>query len=151
MMWSPPDKTFSIKVPAELKEEKGAYTDGVADNDASLYKAISVFGGTTKSDQAFLVVTLKLTEKAKRLNTEKKLGGLEFLIGGDDATPTDDKLIQLGNLRAREVLYSSDEGCSKGLMIDADRQIVVMGLASSSCKYLKSDVAKHFFSSFRLL
>lgn len=74
--WSPPDKSFSVKVASPLKEELDAY--GHAPN-ADAVKAY----GVEANRFTFMVVILRFAEYGSQ-SIEKKFGGLFFVVGGDD-------------------------------------------------------------------
>lgn len=146
-MWSPPDKSFTVDVPVKLDEIKGEYDDISHEG----YKSIKLFGSSESNGSygTFEVVILELSEKEKR-PVQGKLEGLEFLIGGDDQKPTKDAFVKVDGLPARELVFSSPDKCSKGLIIDGGERIYVLGLVVNVCKDLESTVANRFFESFHL-
>jgi len=144
MVWSPPDKAFSINVPVTLKDAKTTYKD----TSHSGYKTIKLFGGK-KSGYVFVVYDLDLVEEATKRSLEDKLGGLEFVLGGDDDYEFVETYIKIGGLDARQIVYANQN--KKGLIIDAGGRIYILGLSTKDRKDLDSAVAERFFTSFRLL
>lgn len=144
-MWSPPDNSFTIEVPANLQEIKGEYTD----ESKERFRSIKLFG-TSEAEASigvFQVVILDLSKKEQR-NVNGKLKGLEFLIGGDDQNPTRETELRVDGLRAREVLFAGPGKCSKGLFIDAGNRIYVLGAVGKVCEDLDTATAKRFFETF---
>jgi hypothetical protein len=147
-MWSPPDKSFTIEVPEKLRAKKGEYED----LDHERYKSIKLFGSSSKDgpDVIFQIVILELSDK-RVADSNDKLAGLEFLIGGDNENPTKDSKIIIDGLNAREVVFAGSNKCRKGLIIDGDARIFVLGMIVKNCESLNQAPAKRFFESFQLL
>lgn len=146
-MWSPPDNSFTIEVPVDLREMKGEYND----ESQERFTSIKLFG-TSEAEASFgvfQVVILDLSKKEQR-NVNGKLKGLEFLIGGDDQRPTKETAVRVDGLPAREALFVGPSKCSKGLMIDAGDRIYVLGLVVNVCEDLDTASAKRFFKTFHL-
>ena len=144
-MWSPPDNSFTIELPLELREVKREYND----QSRERFRSIKVFGSSEAdaSSGVFEVVILDLSKK-EQLNVNGKLKGLEFLIGGDDQRPTRETVVKVDGLPAREVLFAGAGKCSKGLIIDAGDRIYVLGLVVNVCGDLDTAIAKRFFKTF---
>jgi hypothetical protein len=147
-MWSPPDKPFTIEVPEKLKEKKGEYDD----LDHERYKSIRLFGSSPKGghDVIFQIVILELSGK-RVADSNDKLAGLEFLIGGDSESPTKESKLIADGLNAREVVFAGPNQCRKGLIIDGDARIFVLGIIGKNCESLTQAPAKRFFESFQLI
>ncbi|HEX7330527.1 MAG TPA: hypothetical protein VF290_03455 [Pyrinomonadaceae bacterium] len=146
-MWSPPDNSFTIEVPVNLREIQGEYND----ESKERFRSIKLFG-TSEAEASFgvfEVVILDLSKK-EQLNVNGKLDGLEFLIGGKDQRPTRETVVRVDGLPAREVLFVGPGKCNKGLMIDAGDRIYVLGLVVNVCKDLDTASAKRFFKTFHL-
>lgn len=146
-MWSPPDNSFTIELPVNLREIKGEYSD----ESNERFRSIKLFG-TSEAEASFgvfEVVILDLSKK-EQLNVNGKLKGLEFFIGGDDQRPTKETVLKVDGLPAREVLFVCPSKCSKGLIIDAGDRIYVLGLAVNVCEDLDTVIAKRFFKTFHL-
>lgn len=146
-IWSPPDNSFTIEVPVNLREIKGEYND----ESKERFRSIKLFG-TSEAEASFgvfEVVILDLSKK-EQFNLNGKLKGLEFLIGGDDQNPTRETVVRVDGLPAREVLFVSPGKCRKGLMIDAGDRIYVLGLVVNVCEDLDTASAKRFFKTFHL-
>jgi hypothetical protein len=146
-MWSPPDNSFTIEVPVNLREVTGEYRD----ESKERFRSIRLFG-TSEAEATFgvfEVVILDLSKK-EQLNANDKLKGLEFLIGEDDQKPNKDTVVRVDGLPAREVQFVGPGKCSKGLMIDAGDRIYVLGVVVNVCEDLDTASAKRFFKTFRL-
>ncbi len=141
--WSPPDASFTVEVPIPLEP---SVTD-FRDKSQTIYTSIQLYGAT-KSGCTYVVYDLALSSKGSNRSIKDKLGGLEFMIGGDGEYDYTDKYMALGAFNAREIIYSTQN--KKGLFIDAGDRIYILGLASENRSDLDSDIAKHFFTSFRL-
>lgn len=146
-IWSPPDNSFTIELPVDLREIKGEYDD----ENKEGFRSIKLFGSSEAeaSFGVFEVVILDLS-KNEQLNVNDKLKGLEFLIGSDDQRPTKETVVRVDGLPAREVLFVGPGKCSKGLMIDAGARIYVLGLVVKVCENLDTATAKRFFKTFHL-
>ena len=145
-MWSPPDNSFTIEVPVNLREIKGEYND----ESKERFRSIKLFG-TSEAEASFgvfEVVILDLSKK-EQLNVDGKLKGLDFLMG-DGQRPTRETVLRVDGLPAREVLFVGPSKCSKGLMIDAGDRIYVLGLVVNVCEDLDTASAKRFFKTFQL-
>ncbi len=144
ILFSPPDKTFSIEVPVRLKEDKDQY------KEEQSMKSIRVFGGFTHK-MAFLVYATTYKHGDKSINEipKEKLGGLEFLVGGDDDHDFAERFIVIDGFPTREVIYKNQN--AKGIMIDVGQQVFILCLAVKNRRDLESKVANRFFSSFHLI
>ena len=144
-MWAPPDNSFTIEVPVDLREMKGEYNDKTHER----FRSIKLFG-TSEAEASFgvfQVVILDLSKKEQR-NVNGKLKGLEFLIGGDDQRPTRETEVRVDGLPAREVLFVGPGICSMGLFIDAGDRIYVLSAVGKVCEDLNTATAKRFFETF---
>lgn len=146
-MWSPPDKSFTVEVPERLRAKKAEYDDW----NHERYKSIKLFGSSPRGGQdlIFQIVILELSDKGAR-DSNEKLAGLEFLIGGDDERPTKESKVTIDGLNAREIVFAGSKKCRKGLIIDGDARIYVLGMIVTNCESLNQAAAKRFFESFRL-
>lgn len=147
-IWHSPDRTFTVDVPLKLEEIQGEYDE----LDKARYKSIKLFGSSQKEAESggmtFQVIVLDLTDKAAH-EPQKKLAGLEFLIGGDDEKPTLKSTTIIAGLRAREMIFGETKVCQKGLIIDGGRRVFILGVATN-CENLTLPAVKRFFESFRL-
>ncbi len=144
IMWSPPDKSFTVKIPFSPKEIKEEYQDEAR----SGYKSVRIFTAK-RNDIGFLIAVLELTEDDKRQTPKEKFGGLQFFIGGDDDHEFSSTYTSRGGLVAKEILYS--EKANKGVMIDGGDRIYVLGFFAKNHEELVKGYAKEFFDSFCLL
>lgn len=146
-MWSPPDNSFTIELPVDLREIEGEYND----ESKARFRSIKLFG-TSQAEAsfgAFEVVILDLSKK-EPLDVNGKLKGLEFFIGGDDQTPTMETVVKVDRLPGREVVFVGPGKCTKGMIIDAGDRIYVLGLVVNVCEDLNTPIAKRFFKTFHL-
>jgi hypothetical protein len=134
IVWSPPDKSFTIEVPAKLKEDK------------ETYESTMLFGAVKST---YVLKVHIIDNENEKLSSKEKFAGLEFVIGGDDDHEFTETYLKIDNLDAKEIVYKNLN--AKGLMIDAGNRIFVLCLASKNRKELDSIVAKRFFTSFHLL
>ncbi|MFN2598521.1 MAG: hypothetical protein ABR563_15220 [Pyrinomonadaceae bacterium] len=121
--------------------------DMFGDSDLNGYKVIDVYGSELGS-KSFLVVALTPSEGMRRENPSgNELGGLEFVIGGDNAKPLSEKEIVVDGLRGKEFTYTT----SKGRIIDAGERIFILAFAGITEKDDSSSLTARFFSSFKVL
>lgn len=140
-VFSPPDGSFRIETPVSLSRIDDMY----GDDSPEEYKTIDVFGGESKS-QSILIVVLTPSEKMRREHPNgNELGGLEFVIGGDDAEPLSEKLINVQGLKGKEFIYNR----RRGQILDAGERIFVIVYAGKNAKNLNSLSATKIFGSFQ--
>jgi hypothetical protein len=143
ILFSPPDKTFSVVAPFRLKKYKSDY--GVGDSVDS----IKLFGGfKSKMILAIYVVTYEKGDKNINEIPEEKLGGLEFVVGGDDDHDFTERFIRVDGFVTREVVYKNQN--AKAIMIDTGERVFILCLRSKNRKDLESKIANRFFTSFHL-
>ena len=141
-VFSPPDKSFRIETPVLLNRIDDMYGDTSPEG----YKAIDVFGGKSKSQGSFLIVILTPSEEMRRKNPNgNEIGGLEFVIGGDNAQPLKEKAIIVRGLKGKEFIYDR----SRGQILDAGERIFILAYVGRNAKNLTSPAATRFFNSFR--
>jgi hypothetical protein len=141
-VFSPPDKSFRIETPVLLNRIDDMYGDSSPEG----YKAIDVFGGESKSQGSFLIVTLTPSEEMRRKNPNgNEIGGLEFVIGGDNAQPLKEESIIVRGLKGKEFIYES----SRGQILDAGERVFILAYVGRNAKNLTSPAATRFFNSFR--
>ncbi len=143
IVFSPPDKTFSVVAPFRLKKHKSDY--GVGDSISS----IKLFGGSkSKTVLAIYVVTYEKGDKNINEIPEEKLGGMEFMVGGDDDHDFSERFIEVDSFPTREVVYKNQN--AKAVMIDTGERVFILCLWSKNRKDLESKIANRFFTSFHL-
>ena len=84
---------------------------------------------------------------------KRDFGGLYFVIGGDDATPTTEKVVRVNGLVGREYLYSnaiSEDTYTRGRIFYAARRIYIIVFVGTSAEDLVSQDADRFLNSFRI-
>ena len=138
-LWSPPDKSFTIQVPQNLKADDSY-------GEESEPNAVKTFVATWKK-KAFLVMILKYSNYCAT-STKEKFDGLFFVIGGDDDDDLTETAIKVEGLPARQVLYNKRP--NKGVFIDAGDTVYVLGFASEEKKDRNSNSVRKFFDSFKL-
>lgn len=146
-IWSPPGKSFTVEVPADLKEFDAGYSDS-ANTDGDGYENIRTFGLVQKP-YVFQVLVLRLRAKQITKTLEDKLGGLEFVFGGDDDHDFSETYLKVDGFPAKEIVYKKQN--TKGLMIDTGDRIFVLGLSAEKRKDLNKSISRRFFNSFRLV
>lgn len=132
--WSPPDNSFSVEVPVKLKEYKDTY------ESTKSFAAIK---------SAYIIVIHIFEGENTKETSKEKLGGAEFTIGGDDDNDFVERYFKIDGLTAREVFYAKQN--VRGIMIDAGNRVYILGIKAKNREDLDSDMARRFFSSFRLL
>ena len=141
-VFSPPDKSFRIETQVLLNRIDDMY----GDTSPGGYKAIDVFGGKSKSQGSFLIVILTPSEEMRREHPNgNELGGLQFMIGGDDAQPLNEKAIIVRGLKGKEFIYDR----SRGRILDAGERIFILAYVGRNAQDLTSPAATRFFNSFQ--
>ena len=141
-IFSPPDKSFKVETLVSLSRIDDMYGETSPDG----YKAIDVWGGESKSEGGFLIVVLTPSEEMRSKHpNDNEIGGLEFVIGGDDAKPLSEKAIIMRGLKGKEFTYD----LSRGQILDAGERIFILVYAGKSAKDLSSPSATKFFDSFQ--
>ena len=144
-IWSPSEKSFSVRVPVDLVEEK-SFLKG--EDPTKRFKTINGYAAESY-ECGFGISDLELSDTAKHLSLKDKFSGLDYFIGNDGSQPFTTLHLKVDGLNAKEIVYKDGRG--KALMIDGHDHIYVLLLSSESPKCLKSAAAKDFFTSFRLL
>lgn len=137
--WSPPDKSFSIEFPTQLKKER--WFGETSDSGAITSYAVKSGG------HIFFVHVLSYNAFSTK-STEDKFGGLFFVLGGDDDHDFEETIMTIDNLPAQQIVYRKQT--NKGVFIDAGNMVVVLGMAAKTRKDLDFAIANRLFSSFRL-
>jgi hypothetical protein len=156
-VYSSPDKSFSVELPAPLQRvtffegKHGASNEqGLdADKNVSYYAALQ---STPKVREYGVIV---IDEESKGLSPperEKRVAGLEFLIGGDDAIPTSERTVHANGLTGKEYVYAeeiADGIYTRGRIFDAGKKIYVIVFRGRTAEDLSSPDAERFLNSFR--
>ena len=85
---------------------------------------------------------------------QKRVEGLDFVIGGDDATPTSERALRVNGLLGKEYIYANDiadEVYTRGRIFDVGDRIYVIVFRARTAADLKSADAERFLNSFRSL
>jgi hypothetical protein len=147
-LFSPPDKSLRIETPVPLNRIDDMYGDTSPDG----YKSIDVFGGESKSRGSFLIVILTPSEEMRSKHPNaNEIAGLEFVIGGDDAKPLSERVINVQGLKGKEFIYNLDGKRTRGRILDSGERIFVLVYGSRKAKDITSPSATRFFDSFKLL
>lgn len=80
-------------------------------------------------------------------------GGLEFMIGGDDATPTNQKVIRVNGLVGKEYTFARAirlDTYTRGRIFFINKRLYFIILITSTAEDLSSADAERFLNSFRL-
>lgn len=156
-VYSPPDKSFTVELPASMQRvtffegKHGASNEpGLdADKNVASYAALQ----TTPEVREYGVIVID--GKSKELDSaerEKRVAGLDFVIGGDDATPTSVQTVHASTLTGKEYVYAKEiaEGIyTRGRVFDAGERIYVIVFRARTAKDLNSPDAERFLNSFR--
>jgi hypothetical protein len=155
--YSPPDNSFTIEVPALMRRvtwfegQHGIETEPDPDID----KSVTPFAALQSEPQVREYGVVVLDGKSKELpskNREDRIAGLWFLIGGDDATPTNERIVRVSGFNGKEYVYAkeiSDERYTRGRIIDAGEKIYVIVFVAKTAEDLNSSDAERFLNSFR--
>lgn len=150
-----PDKTFSVEVPAPLREVGGFSGEhGVHLNSEQGHPSITSYAviETTSDDVRFGLNVIKAPRSMKSRPPLWYLGAM--LIGDDDhPEPELEKRIKVNGLVGTEYLFNveSHKLHTRGRIFDTGRRIYVIIFVGRDRKDLTSIDAERFLNSFRLL
>ncbi|MGI8467377.1 MAG: hypothetical protein ACR2N3_02885 [Pyrinomonadaceae bacterium] len=151
-IYSPPNKSFIIRLPAPLRPEKYFDDDADLSPDPNGYTAINFYGARQSSPKlrSFLIMVINVSEGLRKKNPNgNELGGLEFMIGGDNGIPTSESNINFRGLRGKEFIYATKNILTGGRILDAGKRIYLLSLKAENAEDLISPSAERFFGSFR--
>ena len=140
--WSPPDKSFIVRVPFQLE-----LAGGFPSADLPAYSKIETFGYES-SDTTILIQILSLGRDRVLMTPKEKFKGLQFVVGGDDDHDFTETWGKVDGLPSKSIVYSKQN--HRGLFIDAGNKIIILALVTKDRSALKSKAAETFFSSFCL-
>lgn len=154
---SPCHGDFSVDLPVPLYrvswfEGKHGATlepDEGFDEDGAAYVALQ---GTPKKRQYGIVVR-DVTAEERSEYRRGDFGGNNFIIGGDDATPTLEQAVRLNGLNGREYVYAreiSADTYTRGRIFYAGSRLYVIVFVASTPGDLMSADASRFLNSFRI-
>ena len=154
---SPCDKSFTVRVPVHLYEVswfEGKHGPSIEPEDGwdKGGRAFVALQGTPRRRQ-FGVVVQDVPRHERHLLEKRDFGGLYFVIGGDDATPTTEKTIHVNGLIGREYIYSnaiSEDTYTRGRIFYAAGRIYIIVFVGTSAEDLTSADADRFLNSFRV-
>jgi hypothetical protein len=93
-------------------------------------------------------------KKIRPAERQKRIAGLDFVIGGDDATPTSERAIRVNGLLGKEYVYAkeiADQVYTRGRIFDLGDRVYVIVFRARIAEDLNSADAKRFLNSFRSL
>ena len=142
--FSPPDGRFSVETPFG----KISLTKEV--QDASYPEStLRTYGNTGNGNRAIIVFVWVVANKERNKPIKEKVGGMEFLIGGDDDHDIVKTFRTVAGLPAKEVVYKNIN--ARGLFIDDGDRVYILAFAGKKRNDLTSKTAEDFFSSFKLV
>jgi len=153
----PCDRTFSVEVPAHLYEVswfEGKHGPSIEPEESfgKGGRAFVALQGTPKKRQ-FGIVVQNVSQEDRRALERREFGGLYFVIGGDDATPTSQKAVHVNGLAGREYVYAkeiSEDTYTRGRIFYAAGRVYIIVFVGATAEDLSSQEADRFLNSFRL-
>ena len=153
----PCDRSFSIEVPAHLYEVtwfEGKHGPSIEPEEDRKNggRAFVALQGTPKKRQ-FGVVVQNVPREERAAFVRKEFGGLYFVIGGDDATATSQKIVRVNGLTGREYVYAkeiAEDTYTRGRIFYAQGRIYIIVFVGTSAEDLGSQEADRFLNSFRI-
>jgi hypothetical protein len=153
----PCDRTFGVEVPSRLyevswfegKHGPSLEPDESFEKDGRAFVALQ----RTPKKRQFGVVVQRVPREERRPLARGEFGGLYFLIGGDDATPTSEKTVHVNGLTGREYVYAkeiSEDTYTRGRIFYAAGHLYIIVFVGTSAEDLSSQEADRFLNSFRL-
>jgi len=153
----PCDRSFSLEVPARLYEvpwfegKHGPSLEAEEGREKGR-RAFVALQGIPKKRQ-FGVLVLDVPREYRAAFSRKEFGGLHFVIGGDDATATSQKVVRINGLTGREYVYAheiAEDTFTRGRIFYARRRIYIIVFVGTSAEDLSSKEAERFLNSFRI-
>ena len=141
---------FRISVPSKPQRIR----DWIGDNDKDGYASVDAFGVVARSQAFVIVALLPSAAMLKQDGGQRNLGGLWWLIGGDDYEPASELSITVKGLAGKEYIYHFSDGVMphrRGWVIDGGRRIFVLIYFANSAASLNSRRAMRFFDSFKVI
>lgn len=156
-VYSPPEKSFSVELPAPLHRvtsfegKYGASTEPGLDVHKNVLSYAALQSAPKVREYGVIVIDGKSKEflSAER---GKRIDGFEFFIGGDDATPTSQRTVHVNGLTGKEYVYAKEieDGIyTRGRVFDAGERIYVIVFRARTAEDLSSPDAEKFLNSFR--
>ena len=157
-IYSPRRDNFSVRLPAPLRrvtffEGKHGASNG---RGARGQKGIRFYATQQTSPRVreYGIVVIEDSEERRSILGDDRIGGLEFLIGGDDAEPTSESDVRVNGLAGKEFVYGKAiaEGTyTRGRIFDIGHRTYVLVFRAKAAEDLVSSDATRFFDSFRLV
>lgn len=152
---------FSVMLPAPLYEvssfegKHGPTLDAERgfDNFGHAFVALQ----KTSMERQFGIVVRNFSKKEqKELGRDLVHGnvdGFQFMIGGDDTTPTNEKVVRVNGLVGREYTYAKEitsDTYARGRIFFVNNRFYFVIFVTSKAEDLSSADAERFLNSFRL-
>lgn len=156
-VYSPPDKSFSIELPAPLRRvtffegKTGASSEAGLDVDKNVSSYAALQSAPKVREYGVIVIDGR-SKELDPVERRKRVAGLDFVIGGDDATPTSKSTVQANGLTGKEYVYAKEIGdgiYTRGRVFDAGKRIYVIVFRARTAEDLGSPDAERFLNSFR--
>jgi hypothetical protein len=154
-----PDKRISVELPAPLRRvtffegKHGASNEPDVDADKEVF-SYAALQPESKGREYGVIVIAGGPKKIRPAERQKRIAGLDFVIGGDDATPTSERAIRVNGLLGKEYVYAkeiADQVYTRGRIFDLGDRVYVIVFRARIAEDLNSADAKRFLNSFRSL
>ena len=112
-VYSPAEKSFSIKLPVPLQRvtsfegKYGASTELGHD----VHKNVLSYTALQSAPKVREYGVIVIDGKSKEFLSAKRIDGFEFFIGGDDATPTSQRTVHVNGMTGKEYVYANKSMC----------------------------------------
>lgn len=154
---SPCNNNFSVKVPVPLyevgwfegKHGPSLEPDEEFDKGGAAYVALQA----TPKKRQFGVVVQDVPVKDRPEYRKGEFGGSYFVIGGDDATPTRERVVHVNGLTGREYVYAKEitlDTFTRGRIFYTGGRLYIVVFVASTPQDLMSPEANRFLDSFRV-
>jgi hypothetical protein len=152
---------FSVELPAPLYEV--STFEGKHGPSLDAERGFDSFGPAfvalqkTPMERQFGIVVRNVSKKErKEFNLDLKhgdFGGLNFMIGGDDATPTNEKIVRVNGLVGKEYTYAKaikPDTYTRGRIFFINNRLYFVIFVTTKAEDISSADAERFLNSFRL-
>jgi hypothetical protein len=154
---SPCDNNFSVELPAPLyqvswfegKHGASLEPDEGFDRGGAAYVALE----ETPKKRQYGVVVIDTAKEDRSDYRRAEFGGNYFIIGGDDATPTSEKIVRVNGVLGREYVYAkeiTEDTYTRGRIFYAGGRLYIFVFVASTAEDLMSAEATRFLDSFRI-
>lgn len=154
---SPCDGTFSVELPAPLyevswfegKHGPSLEPDAGFDRGGAAYVALQ----ETPKKRQYGIVVQNVPKEERSEFQRGEFGGSWFVIGGDDATPTSEKVVRVNGFTGREYIYAqeiAEDTYTRGRIFYGAGRLYIIVFVASTAEDLMSAEATRFLDSFRI-